>query len=259
VALGFTLVDDDQPGEPTLPVTHRKVAGPTLSASYLGLETTPYTGARRALLLSTSLALYPGAWSSADANIFDAGGDILGIVPLPLSRLHTLRLDLRGRDLFGLPAGDDWLQVGGGLSALAINRRPNLPSPPEVDIASLPAQLRFFEPLRGYEDYPIATDRIAIAEAEYVHPFIIDWGSASTFALLPAFFLRQIDLELFGDVATSGRPSPTTGRTDLHGAFGASLSLRTALWRIPLSLTYQIARRFEDDHALVQILVLSAE
>jgi hypothetical protein len=251
-ALGFTFIDDNQPGEPTLAFTHRRAAGPFLAASYVGVESTPYSDVRRALALSTSLAYFPGGWNTADASIFDAGAEITAVTPLPLSRRHSLRLDVRGRDLFGSPPGANWLQVGGGLSALVLTRRPNLPAPDEVDIPSLPTQVRFFEPLRGYEDLPIITDRILIAEAEYFHPFIIDWGTASTFAILPAFFLRQIDLELFGTAATSARGY-------LHAAAGGSLSLRMALWTVPISVTYQIARRLEDDHALVQLLALTLQ
>jgi len=258
VSLGFTLIDDNQPGDLTLLYQQRKAAGPFLSASYNGIEATPYTGPRRAFVLSSALALYPQAWSTAQTTFLDAGAEIVGVTPLPLSRRHTLTLDLRGRDLFNLPPGARWLQVGGGLSALALSRRPNLGVPPEVEIPSLPDQITFFEPLLGYEDYPIATDRIAIAEVVYTYPFIIDWGTASTLALLPALFVRQIDLQLFAAAATPGRSDVVTGRLDLHAAVGGALSLRTALWVVPLSLTYQIARRLEDDQALVQLLLLTA-
>ena len=210
-AAGFHLIDDNQPAEPTLSVQRRRSAGPFVEAEYAGIESTPYSGIRRALIADPSLSVYPGAWNSANATLTDARLGLAGVTPLPLSRRHTLRLHLVGRDLFGLPPGPRWLQVGGGLSAL--RRSPDLPVPPEVTIASLPG-ITFIEPLRGYEDYPIATDRIFIAEATYRYPLIIDRGTASTLWLLPSSFLRQIDFELFGSAATEcpRRPRARSGR-----------------------------------------------
>ncbi|HLK91647.1 MAG TPA: hypothetical protein VKZ18_17275 [Polyangia bacterium] len=248
---GFSAVDDDQPDEPTLLVKHRRAAGPFVAATYAGVETTPYTGVRRELFLQPALHLYPGAWNSAGAMLTDGRLEAFGVVPLPLSRRHTLSLDLVGRDLFGLPAGARWLQVGGGLTALAVSRRPDDPVPREVTIDSLPG-IRFLEPLRGYEDYPIATDRIFIAQAAYRYPLIIDRGTASTLWVLPSSFLRQIDFELFGSAATDAHGGPA------HAAGGTAVTLELAVWRVPLALTYQLARRVEDDHALVQIIALSA-
>jgi hypothetical protein len=247
---GFSAVDNDQPDEPTLLVKHRRAAGPFLAATYAGVEATPYTGVRRELLLQPALHLYPGAWNSAGAMFTDGRMEAFGVVPLPLSRRHTFALDLVARDLFGIPAGARWLQVGGGLTALALSRRPDLGVPPEVTIASLPG-IRFLEPLRGYEDYPIATDRIFIAQAAYRYPLIIDRGTASTLLVLPSSFLRQIDFELFASGATDARGGP------LHAAGGTALTLELAVWRVPLALIYQLARRIEDDRALVQIVALS--
>ena len=249
-AAGFHIIDDNQPAEPTLSVQHRRSAGPFVEAAYAGIESTPYSGIRRALIADPSLSVYPGAWNSAGAMLTDARLGLVGVTPLPLSRRHTLRLHLVGRDLFGLPPDQRWLQVGGGLSAL--RRSPDLPVPREVTIASLPG-ITFVEPLRGYEDYPIATDRIFIAEATYRYPLIIDRGTASTLWLLPSSFLRQIDFELFGSAATSANGGPG------HAAGGAAVTLAMATWRIPFELTYQLARRVEDDHALVQIFAFSIQ
>ena len=248
-AAGFHVIDDDQPGEPTLSVRHRRSAGPFVQAEYAGIESTPYSGVRRALIADPSLSIYPSAWNSAEAMLTDARLGLTGVMPLPLSRRHTLTLQLVGRDLFGLPPEQRWLQVGGGLSAL---RRPDLPVPREVTIASLPG-ITFIEPLRGYEDYPIATDRIFIAEATYRYPLIIDRGSASTLWLLPSSFLRQIDFELFGSAATDAHGGPG------HAAGGTAVTLAMAMWRVPFELTYQLARRVEDDHALVQIVAFRVQ
>jgi hypothetical protein len=250
---GFHAIADDQPGEPTLRVQNRRAAGPFVSAAYEGIETTPYTGVRRALMAFPSVAVYPGAWNSAGAMLTDARLELLGVTPLPLSRRHRLTLDLRGRDLFGLPDGARWLQVGGGLTALAVNRWPDGPVPPDVTIHSLPGTVAFLEPLRGYEDFPIATDRIFIAEVAYRYPLIIDRGTASTLWLLPSSFVRQINLELFATAATDAHGDPP------HAAGGTAITLAMAIWQVPLALTYQLARRVEDDHALVQIWVLAIQ
>jgi hypothetical protein len=251
IDLGFNVTDDNQPGEPTLLFQHRRVAGPFLQATYEGVETTPYAGVRRAAAAFPSVAIYPAAWNTAGATITDLGLSLVGVTPLPLSRRHTLRLNLRGRGLVGLPDGAQWLQVGGGVTALertgAVGR-----VPPEVTIASLPS-VHFLEPLRGYEDYPIATDRIFIAELTYRYPLIVDRGSTSTLWVLPSAFFQQANLELFASAASDahgGNP---------HAAGGASLTLDLALWRLPFSVAYQIARRVEDDHALVQILAVSLD
>ena len=247
--VGMSAVDDDQPGDPTLPVRRREVAGPFVSATYAGIESTPYSGLRRALILAPSLYMFPGAWNSAHATLTDARLGTEVVVPLPLSRRHTLKIDLVGRDLAGLPAGERWLQVGGGITALSVSRHPDQPVPPEVTIDALPG-VQFLEPLRGYEDYPIATDRIFVAQAAYRYPLIIDRGTASSLWVLPSSFLRQIDFELFGSAATDAHGGPA------HAAGGTALTLELAVWHIPLNLTYQLARRVEDDRALVQIVAL---
>lgn len=249
VQLGFDVTDDRQPGEPTLPVQHRRVAGPFVSAVYQGVETTPYTGVRRGVAALPSVDLYPGAWNSAGATLADLRLELAGVTPLPLSRRHTLSLDLRGRALTGLPGDERWLQVGGGTTALA-RRGATSPVPPEVDIDALP-DVRFTEPLRGYEDFPIATDRIFIAELAYRYPLIVDRGSLSSLWILPSSFLRQIDLELFASGASDGRSDTP------HAAGGGALTLELALWRVPFSVRYQIARRLEDDHALAQIVAVA--
>jgi hypothetical protein len=45
----------------------------------------------------------------------------------------------------------------------------------------------------------------------------------------------------------------------LHVAAGAALGVQFALWVVPLTLRYQLARRLTDDQALVHLLMLSAE
>jgi hypothetical protein len=124
--------------------------------------------------------------------------------------------------------------------------------PPEVSVDALPG-LRFTEPLRGYEDFPIATDRVFIAQLTYRYPLIVDRGSLSSLWILPASFLRQIDLELFASGASDGRSDAP------HAAGGGAVTFELALWRVPFSVRYQIARRIEDDHALAQILAVAVD
>ncbi|MES1157770.1 MAG: hypothetical protein ABUL67_01600, partial [Haliangium ochraceum] len=251
VELGFNVTDDRQPGEPTVRLAHRRVAGPFVNAAYEGLEVTPYTGVRRGAAAFPSISLFPGAWNTAGATLADLRLELVGVTPLPLSRRHTLTLDLRGRALAGLPDGQRWLQVGGGVTALARGGATS-PVPRQVKIDPLP-DLRFDEPLRGYEDYPIATDRTFIAELSYRYPLIVDRGSASTLWILPSGFVRQLDLELFGSGASDARAGGA------HAAAGAALTLQLALWRIPFGVRYQLARRITDDHALAQILSIAVE
>lgn len=59
------------------------------------------------------------------------------------------------------------------------------------------------EPAR-FEEHPLATNRIFIGDLSYRYPFIVDWGTASTFGVLPSFFLQQLDLGLFATAATTG-------------------------------------------------------
>jgi hypothetical protein len=168
-------------------------------------------------------------------------------VPLPLYRRHTLTLDGRVRDLAGAPTGERLLRVG-GYTLLPLARGSDQPERTVADYPFLPPGAAFVEPLRGFEDYPLAVDRIGIGSARYRLPFIIDYGWASTLWLLPALFVQQIDLDLFGVAATDG----TSG--DKHTAAGGSLSLRLALWTVPITVQYQLARRFTDDQAYVQLV-----
>ena len=124
-------------------------------------------------------------------------------MPLPLYRRHLLTLDARARDLAGAPAGERVLRVGRLLLAPLARGADR----PETDCRrlSVPAAgAVFVEPLRGFEDYPFAVDRIAIGSATYRLPFIIDHGWASTLGLLPALFIRQLNLDLFAVAATDG-------------------------------------------------------
>jgi hypothetical protein len=207
---------------------------------------------RRALYAIGSAAYYPHALSSFAGDIYDAGGAVGAVLPLPFGRRHTLAARLRGRALI---ARDDTnlLQLGGdsGLSELWSGRSTRA-EPPAFDDARFPPNLRFIEALRGYEDYAITTDRVAIADLAWRYPLIIDRGVASTFGFFPASFIRELDLELFAAGAVDRRQ-------DRHAAGGAALTLRLQLFRVPLLVAYQIARRVRDDDALTQLLGFAFE
>jgi len=248
VQLSAMVVEDYQPDELTVPRALRRLAGASLSASYTGVESTPYTDARRLVFASGSASHYPRQWGTLDFGLTDLRGQLFTTLPLPLSRRHTLSLGLRGRELAGAPDSSPILQVGGAASGFLFHRS-DRPDAPEFSADFLPPGVAFFESLRGYEDFAIATTRVIIASATYRYPIIIDWGSASTLGVLPAFFLRQLNLELFFSGAIEGRAR------NLHAATGAALSVDFALL-LPWSLQYQFAQRLEDDQARVHAVLL---
>jgi hypothetical protein len=247
VTLGGMLIESHRPNDLDFPFVDRRLAGPHLSAAYAGTETTPYTGVRRQLFLGTDLALYPRQWSTLPWRVFDARGELAVTTPLPLARRQTLTLNVRGRDLVGPPRSAPMLQVGGFLP-WTLWSGANRPESSELFTPFLPTGMPFFEPLRGFEDHPLAGNRVAIADLTYRYRFIVDWGTASTFGLLPAFFLRQLDLSLFGTAARVQH---------LHGAAGAALFLRIAVGPVPFSVMYQIARRLTDDEGLAHVVALT--
>jgi hypothetical protein len=138
------------------------------------------------------------------------------------------------------------LQLGGTLLGTVWQNNPraaDLPAP------FLPNGQPFFETLRGFEDFPIFTNAAFIGEAQYRYRFIIDKGWASTLWILPALFINQIDLSLFGTVARA------KGLT--HEAAGGAFTLRMALWAVPFGVMYQVARRFSDDQGVVHVVALT--
>jgi len=244
------IYTDDFDRPPDLPGLDRRLGGPAVSLAWLSGESTPYTGLRRALLASASAAYYPHALSSFAGDIYDTGGALGGVVPLPLGARHTLTWLLRGRALL---ARDDTglLQLGGFSQGLALfSGRSVSAEPLPFDDLRFPPNLRFAEYLRGYEDYAITTDRAAIASLAWRYPLIIDRGVAALFGILPASFLRQLDLEVFATGAVDRRRNS-------HAAAGGELTLRLELMRVPLELGYQIARRVRDDEAITQLLELA--
>jgi Tol biopolymer transport system component len=227
-------------------IVRERFAGGFVSATYEGIESTPYTGTRRLFLASTRLRLFPASWGTLGTTLVDLRGELAVTTPLPLLRRQTLTLLVIGRDLSRATTPSlPFLRVG-GLPTSLVWRDPDGPVlDPEVD-PRLPNT--FSESLRGFEDHPFVTDAIGIAEATYRYPFIIDRGWASTLGILPSLFVRELDLNLFGAAAieqqASGFDSGTHGR---HEAAGGALTLSTVFGPAVVTLTYQIARRFTDD------------
>jgi hypothetical protein len=233
------------------PSSRAYVAGPSLALSWISAETTRYTGLRRALLVSGQTAFYPEQLTTFMGDITDVGGTIGIVAPLPIGRRHTITATVRGRAL--IAKGETGLLQVGGDSALGFlwNRSSVSTTPPDFDTTRFPPNLRFVEPLRGYEDYAITTDQVEIGEIAWKYPLIIDRGTAHLL-FLPAFYLRQLDLELFGAGAIDKSATK-------HYDVGGALTLHLQFLRIPLLLQYQLARRLVDDKALTQFVGLGAD
>lgn len=238
---------DRPPGDP--PGVRRRLGGPALSLQWLASESTRYTGVRRALGAALSAAYYPHALSSFAGDIYDLRPLVSGRVALPFGRRHLFTARLHGRAL--VARGDTGLLQLGGDSGVATLYSATSAStePPIFDTARFPPNLRFVEPLRGYEDFAITTDRAALGDAAWRYPVILDRGVAATLGFLPASFVSELDLELFAAGAVDRRRA-------LHAAAGASLELHMTLLRIPFALIYQLARRVRDDGAITQLLGL---
>ncbi|HEX3697877.1 MAG TPA: hypothetical protein VH374_21060 [Polyangia bacterium] len=246
ITLGIAYLDTNRPGDPDAPLAFRRMAGPHLDAVFVGAETTPYTGARRLFAAAASVAGYPRQWNTTGDSFLDARGELDAVVPLPLGHRHTLTLGLRGRDLPGTT--QPFLTVGGYINAV-LGRRSNRPEVKTDDSPAIPPGFDFTEALRGFEDYPFAANRVVLGDATYRYPLIIDRGWSSSLWVLPAFFISQIDLELFG---AGARAQDNRDRL----AVGGALTLRTTLWVVPLNLQYQLARRLTDDRALTHLITL---
>lgn len=112
---------------------------------------------------------------------------------------------------------------------------------PGPDLAIFP-DISFVEPLAGYEDTTLRCDSTVIAGAVYTFPLIIDRGWASVLWVLPSLFLRQVDLQAFGNFAWTHDVG-----WSLHRVAGAAVLLRTTFGgALALSFYYQFAWRFDD-------------
>jgi Tol biopolymer transport system component len=237
--------------------SHIRLAGGFMSATFAGVERTAYTGTRREFFAQARLAEYPEPWGTLGHGLLDTRGELALTTPLPWDWIDTLTLVLVGRALdLGDPIeSQPFLRIG-GLPASLLWRHPG--PQPTLPNAELPDTIGFREPLRGFEDLTLFSNRVAIAEGFYNYPFIIDHGWASTFGILPSFFVREVDVTLFGAAAvTQERWTFISSPDSYHEAEGAAFTLSTIFGSLPLTLTYQISHRRTDDRGVTQLLTLT--
>lgn len=233
------------------PLDDRRFGGYFASLAYGAGEGTPYTGARRALAGSVSGTMFPALWE--DFGLGDGRATLHVTHHLGLRRLIG-ELSLRGRYLAGAPTEAALLQIGGDNPVSPELRDSTNAPPPGDDIAGLlPPELRFLEPLAGFEDHAFYDTGAALGEVSIRYPIIADWGSLSTFYFLPSFMLRQVDVVAFADAARLVQADR------LAAAAGGRLLVRTAFWVAPLTFQFQLARRLTDDEALAYKFSLLVE
>jgi hypothetical protein len=219
--------------------------GPGLGTSWSAVESTPYAGSWRGVAVTASGQLFAKALGS-DYTFGDVRSTVTGYLPLPFWARHTLQLTLRGRALVAAPPR--LLRVGGSSVGFWEGRTQEDKSQPGTGLEIFP-DVTFREPLRGYEDAQIRTNQVIIGGVRYRAPIVVDWGWSSFLWILPSVFVRQVDLEAFGEWAHTWT-SPTVPGPALqsnHRTYGAALFLRT-LWAqaVPLSFYYQVAIRPDD-------------
>lgn len=257
VGLGGRYIDSDYQLESAkVSIAQQRFVGPMAAFGYTTFDGTAYAGSKLGFGLNATGTFFPKQASTADFNLTDARGELAVPVPLPFWKRHKLILDGVGRGLLGCPADTSLLQIGGGGNSTPLENAGQDKYNPESQLASgvLPASLRFSEPLRGFENLALFGRYAVIATATYNAPLIFDVGSATSLRFFPAFFLRQIDLQLFGTGATlidEGREKPI--------AVGAAAIVRTNFWLIPLSFTFQESRRLTYDEKFSFFFGLSAD
>ncbi len=230
-----------------------RLLGPGVFAGWAASEATPYAGARRGLSASLALTAFPRALGS-DVNLGDGRAEVGAVLPLPLSRRHTLSLSLRGRAVVGPERG--LLQVGGlpstfGYTSADPREQEDRPS---ARNAFLPP-IAFSEPARGFEDVAFQASRVGLLGARYRYPIPIDRGSTSTLWLFSSLFVRQVELEGFFEGL----------RTDVReegpvAALGGSLRVRlTYASAARFSLLAQAAWRTRPDLPVVYMVGVAAD
>jgi hypothetical protein len=229
-----------------------QLLGPGIASAWSALESTPYAGPRLGVALVGSVQWFSSAFGS-DFTFADVAASVALYSPLPLWARHTLLLTVRGRALPGSPAR--LLRVGGSSLGLVQWESQDEKSEVGTGLAVFP-DIKFREPLRGYEDVELRCNAVAIAGLRYRAPIIIDYGWASFLWLFPSFFIRQIDLDLFGEWAHTWTYAGSAGPAfeANHRSFGVNVQLRT-LWgsAVPISFFYQVAVRPDDGLTPLQV------
>ncbi len=246
IAASLAAIDDYQSDSEPYAPNRRRLGGPSLVLFHDSAERTAMGGPRRGFSSMLAGSLFPDELSSLTFTVTDVGGKLAVYSPLPFSRRHTLSLVLGARALLHEQSDVRLLRVG-GTSVFGESLYSSSDQRGDGWFEGLPRSRHFSEPLRGYETLAFLTNQVGTAELSYVYPIIIDAGFASTLGFLPSFFVRQLDLELFGIAATL---SSTRVRDEGKLAAGAAITFRTRFYLIPLSAQYQVAQRFTDDRAL---------
>jgi hypothetical protein len=230
-----------------VPIDQRLV-GPALSLAYSGFDATAYAGVNRGGAAALDAAWYPAAPAQPSVAIEDLRAEIDLAAPVIGTKLHTLHAHAIARDLVSSTSG--LLELGGLASLTSVFSSSTNGAPPSFTGPDLPPLVHFDEVLRGYEDFPITTDRAAIASVSWRWPLIVDRGWATTLYALPASFVRELDVEAFAD----GAIDETMGARRSHAAAGLAITLRAIVLRVPLIITWQGARRLRDDDAWTQFV-----
>ncbi len=229
-----------------------RAVGPTASIGWFGGESTPYGGIQRGVALSASAAWYPRALGSSEA-LADLRGEADAWLPLPPAWRNELQVSALTRVVAS--ERGKLLRVGGGGSVAGAQFGRRSENAPERGAPVAPG-LAFSESLRGFEDSTFNARWMAGTSARLRHAFIIDHGWASGLYLLPAFFVRQVDLEGFGTAAWLD--ADVRGGTWLPAA-GGQVALRTQVGLYPASLVYQFAWRFRGDLGPLHVVGVAFE
>src|SRR5690606_672406 len=217
--------------------------GPRVAVDYFAGDSTLDGGTQRGFGVSVATGLYharQGGIGAPDASITitDVRAGLTAYLPLPEFGNDSFLLTATGRVLADAPAG--LLRVGGGAGGFSNLDLDEPQRQYELPYPSL-GPLAFWEPVRGYEDVELAATRFAHLHARYRQSLVIDHGWASFLWIFPSFFVRQVDVDLFGSVFG------TDGATQLHRVAGASARLHTLFsGYVPVSLGYQFSWRFDD-------------
>jgi hypothetical protein len=246
LSLGIeALWRDARATAPPAPAVERSVrlVGPRAAFGWFAGDGTWYAGTRRGLSLDVSAALYPRVASSFD--LADLSMELGVWLPVPILERSTFAISLRGRAVPG-PVGG-LLQVGGVSDAVWMG-------PGDAEAGELPPRvflprIAFAQPLRGFDDVAFRANAVGIVGARFRYPFIIDGGTTTFLWLLPSFFIRQLEAEIFFEGARTDLSFATPSLLDpvgLHAAAGGTARLRM-LWgsAAPVTLYYQYAYRFD--------------
>ncbi|MEY4509271.1 MAG: hypothetical protein RLZZ450_1393, partial [Pseudomonadota bacterium] len=230
---------------------NRTLSGASLGFVHYAVESTPMSGPRRGYATSLAGSYYPQSLGTLDSNVADVRGELALYAPLPFSRRHTLRLDLRARAIVS-DEPQPLLELGGSPWLNLYDHPDQRTHDPYIGLAP---KRRFRETLRGFETANFNVNQVGIVDLAYRYPIVIDRGTATSFSILPSFFLRQIDLELF---ATGASDVVKQIGTFGHLAVGGSVAIKLAWMRV-LALRYQLAKRFTDADDLQHLIALGID